>query len=116
MPTGEQQSLLSRQAGYGATQSAPAAPERDRDDIDIDVPVHLTQFRDNIRQCKAALVLTLSAALGTGIWHLTRLPVPHKLGSSIGGWYPAAVWGCDLTALVFTVSFGVVVSADTTVY
>lgn len=103
MPTGEQESLLRRQTGYGATQTAPAAPEPDRDDIDIDVPVHLTQFRDNIRSCKTALVLTLSAALGTGLWHWSRLPKPHTL-SGDGGWYNAATWGCDLTALVFTVS------------
>lgn len=101
MPTGEQQSLLRPQSGYGATQ---AAPERDRDDIDIDVPIHLTQFRNNIRQCKGALVLTLCAALGTGIWHLTRLPVPRSHGG-VGGWFPAAAWGCDLAAIVFTVSF-----------
>lgn len=102
MPPGEQEALLRRQSDYGATQAVP--DERERDDIDIDVPVHLTQFRSNIWKCKAALVLTLSAALGTGVWHMTRLPVPRSLGGAVGGWYPTAVWGCDLASVVLTVS------------
>lgn len=101
MPSGEQESLLRRASGYGATQ--PAADERERDDIDTDVPVHLNQFRSNIRQCKTALVLTLSAALGTGLWHLSRLPAPRSLGGD-AGWFPAAVWGCDIASVVLTVS------------
>lgn len=102
MPTGEQESLLRHPSDYGATQSV--VDERERDDIDIDVPVHLTQFRANIRQCKAALVLTLSAALGTGIWHLTRLPAPRSMGGAAVGWFRTVAWSCELATIVLTVS------------
>lgn len=85
---------------FGSIGIADKDPETDR-------PVRLRSFRRNVRRCKVALAWGLTAALASGIAHITSLPIPklsdlrEPLRNPV--WLNTARWGTDAVILIFTV-------------